>query len=287
MLSTGGTRYLPTRVRHLSPAEIIRSARDVFGSPRVGLAEDSPALKIALAALEVMPPLELAADTTALPAVPDELRRWIASLSGRIARALSESAPRLFSERATVEGFVDTYGRRIFREPLTPSLRAELLRLFEQTREHVPFTMSVAMFIGHLFADGRFLTRTELGVRHGGIHNTPLTHHEVASALSYFIWGTAPSDQLLDAAALGLLDDPRVLKGFTDVMLVDERAQRVMSVQDNVPETLLKLAFGDEGGEQIRLDEQAVATIAANARNPRVVTHAIVASPAFRVRRVS
>lgn len=278
---------MPTRVRHLSPAEIIRSARDVFGSARVGLADDSPALKIALAALEVMPPLDQAANEVALPVVPDELRRWIASLSGRISRALAESAPRLFSERSTVEGFIDTYARRIFREPLAPEQRTELVRLFEQTRQHVPFTMSVAMLIGHLFADGRFLTRTELGARNGGFHNTPLTHHEVASALSYFIWGTSPSDQLLDAAALGLLDDPRVLQGFTDVMLVDERAQRVMSVQDNVPETLLKLAFGDEGGEQIRLDEQAVAAIAANAHDPRVVTHAIVASPAFRVRRLS
>ena len=287
MLSIDGARYLPTRVRHLSPAEIVRSARDVFASAQGISNPNGPAVAIALAALEVVPPFEHAGIEVELADVPNDVRQWIASLAGRIARAIADTAPKLYAERTIVESFLDTYARRIFREPISAAQRAELTGLFQRTREHASFTMSLATLIGRLFGDGRFVTRTELGVRNGGIDHTTLTHHELASALSHFIWGTAPSDQLLDAAGLGILDDARVLKSFADVMLVDQRGERILGVRDRVPEVLLGLAFGDQGGTQIRLDEHTVATIAQNARNPRVVAQAIVASPAFKTRKIA
>jgi hypothetical protein len=46
-----------------------------------------------------------------------------------------------------------------------------------------------------------FLYRSELGTDSGGTYT--LTPHEVASRLSYLLWGTMPDQQLMAAAGRG------------------------------------------------------------------------------------
>lgn len=49
-------------------------------------------------------------------------------------------------------------------------------------------------------------------------------HHELASRLSYFLWGSMPDEELLRLADQGLLDDPKVVEAQARRMLVDGRS---------------------------------------------------------------
>ncbi|WP_439623348.1 DUF1592 domain-containing protein [Gemmata sp.] len=53
-----------------------------------------------------------------------------------------------------------------------------------------------------------------------------LTDFALASRLSYFLWNSAPDDDLLDAARKGTLTDPAALRAQTERMLKDPRAER-------------------------------------------------------------
>lgn len=55
-------------------------------------------------------------------------------------------------------------------------------------------------------------------------HRKRLTDHELASRLSYFLWGSMPDEQLLELAAAGKLRDDDVLTGQVNRMLADPKA---------------------------------------------------------------
>ncbi|MEQ8784832.1 MAG: DUF1592 domain-containing protein [Pirellulaceae bacterium] len=55
----------------------------------------------------------------------------------------------------------------------------------------------------------------------------PLTDHEVAARLSYFLWSSMPDDELLALADAGRLQDERVLEQQTRRMLRDPRAREL------------------------------------------------------------
>jgi len=54
----------------------------------------------------------------------------------------------------------------------------------------------------------------------------PLDDYALASRLSYFLWNTAPDDELLALAAKGTLHRPKVLRAQTDRLLGDARSRR-------------------------------------------------------------
>ncbi len=53
----------------------------------------------------------------------------------------------------------------------------------------------------------------------------PLTDHELATRLSYFLWSSMPDDELLAAADAGVLGDDAVLAAQTERMLADPRSR--------------------------------------------------------------
>jgi hypothetical protein len=67
-----------------------------------------------------------------------------------------------------------------------------------------------------------FLYRVEVGT--GGDLAT-LTPYELASRLSFALWGRAPSEDLLNRAAQGALDKPEGLADVASTMLADARAR--------------------------------------------------------------
>ncbi len=55
----------------------------------------------------------------------------------------------------------------------------------------------------------------------------PLTDHQLATRLSYFLWSTMPDDELMQLASEGRLQDPDVLAGQARRMLKDRRAREL------------------------------------------------------------
>ena len=77
---------------------------------------------------------------------------------------------------------------------------------------------------------------------------------ELASRLSYFLWSSAPDDQLLSIASQGKLKDPVVLEQQVKRMLTDPRSEalaanfagqwlRLGGLQDVLPEAVLYPQF--------------------------------------------
>ncbi|MCS6898680.1 MAG: DUF1592 domain-containing protein [Myxococcales bacterium] len=122
--------------------------------------------------------------------------------------------------------FIEGFGRRAFRRPLTGAevARYEKLAQGQPTHEKAVEAVVRAMVLSPLF-----LYRSELGVpQPDGSYR--LTDHEIASALSYTFWGTLPDDELASAADQGKLSDPKEIEAQARRLLASPRARVTLGV---------------------------------------------------------
>ncbi len=121
--------------------------------------------------------------------------------------------------------FVRSFGRRAFRRPLTADEEAALLSLQADAIERDDFWVGIESVVTTVLQSPSFLYRVEVGVPVDGEPSLRrLTGYEMATRLSYFLWGTMPSDDLLDAAEAGELDDPEGVRAMGQQMLDDPLA---------------------------------------------------------------
>ena len=122
-------------------------------------------------------------------------------------------------------GLVRSVGRRAFRRPLTPEEEARYQAVFARGEElyGAGFANGAALVVRALLQSPHFLYRTELGPA-----GEPLSSHEVASKLSFWLLGTTPSDSLLDSAGAGELADVERLEAVARQMLEEPSALEVM-----------------------------------------------------------
>jgi hypothetical protein len=138
-------------------------------------------------------------------------------------------------EAGCLEKFLDTFGQRAWRRPLEADERENLRRAFRDART-TSFADGIQSVIQILLLSPQFMYRIERGVPAAGQSALRLTSWELASRLSYLLWGSMPDEPLFAAAAAGklgtreevlaqarrLLDDPRaarMLQRFTDEWL--------------------------------------------------------------------
>lgn len=123
--------------------------------------------------------------------------------------------------------FVESLGRRALRRPLTGDEVDLYVELFDSEAADGDFYEGMRLVVRSLLMNPELLYRTELGEPAGsGLYR--LTPYEVASALSYGLWGTMPDDELLDAAASGELDDPDGLEDQARRLLDHPRGRAQM-----------------------------------------------------------
>jgi hypothetical protein len=154
----------------------------------------------------------------------------------RVAEEIAETAmadvdtlvpcPAGTDEAACGQQFVDDFGMRAFRRPLTEDERVVLVGLFEQGREAAGLAGGLQMVVQTALQSPQFLYHVELGMpQPGGTQDiVALGEYELASKLSYFLWDSMPDDALLDAAAAGELAEPDALRAQAERMLADDRA---------------------------------------------------------------
>jgi hypothetical protein len=130
------------------------------------------------------------------------------------------------TDEACFRSFVTTFGRRALRRPLTAEevdRFASLLAEAEATGEfHDAVEVALRAFLQH----PEFLYRVEVGTPEPDAPGVfRLSDHEIGARLSYFIWGSTPSDALLDLADAGELHTPEQITAAAEEMLADERAR--------------------------------------------------------------
>jgi hypothetical protein len=123
--------------------------------------------------------------------------------------------------------FIRTFGRKMFRRPLTTDEEQKYQVLFTSGTSLVAsgdaFADGVRMTIEAMLQSPHFVYRSELGS-----DGAPLSGYEMASKLSFFLRDTTPDDALLDAAAAGELDTAQGVLDKATAMLEEAGALAVV-----------------------------------------------------------
>jgi len=124
----------------------------------------------------------------------------------------------------------ETILRRIagtaFRRPVEVPMMEDLLRFYDLGAAEGGFEIGVRTALEAILASPHFTFRLEReppGQAPGDIY--PIHDLDLASRLSFFLWGTFPDEELLEKATEGVLSDPDVLQEQTLRLLADPRAE--------------------------------------------------------------
>jgi hypothetical protein len=129
-------------------------------------------------------------------------------------------------EEACARAFVERFGARAYRRPLTPTERDRLLAVFAVGRTGGSFGEGIEVTLRAILQAPAFIYRAEHGrPARPGEKLVGLTGHEVATRLSYFLWGTMPDARLFEAAARDALATPAQVAAQARQMLADPRAR--------------------------------------------------------------
>ncbi len=146
---------------------------------------------------------------------------------------------------------ISSLARQAYRRPVTQEDLEGLLTFYQDGRKDGDFESGVRNALRAILAGPHFIFRLEerpAGVRPG--QNYRIGDLELASRLSFFLWSTAPDEELIRAAAAGKLHEPLELEKHVRRMLADPRSEslatrfaaqwlRLADLENMVPDALL------------------------------------------------
>ena len=148
--------------------------------------------------------------------------------------ASEESLKRVFTcghsreghDASCAKNIVADLARRAYRRPVTDEEVSELTKLVEMVRKDGDsFEEGVCLAIQRMLISPHFLFRVEKAPKgEDGKDVHPIRQHELASRLSYFLWGSMPDEELLTCADEQRLREPAVLETQVKRMLDDPKA---------------------------------------------------------------
>jgi hypothetical protein len=215
--------------RRLSRAELDNTVRDLLGDdthPATRLLPEelySPydndyAAQTASGAL--IDSLEALATDVAARVIADDAMR------ARIVTCTPKSAGDVDCFREVVSGFA----QRAFRRPVTQDETDAYMTLLDFATEDNPdvphgFDTAVELLVRSVLQDPEFLYRIEVGKATQDSRVFALSDYEMASRMSYLLWGTTPDAALLADAAGGKLQKSASRITVARRMLEDDRAR--------------------------------------------------------------
>ncbi|AKF11480.1 DUF1592 domain-containing protein [Sandaracinus amylolyticus] len=128
---------------------------------------------------------------------------------------------------ACASEFIERFGRRAYRRPLTSEESASLRALYREGAALGDHRTGIQVVLEAILVSPSFLYHVE-GAEPDAAPGAvmPLSGHEIASRLAFFLWRSVPDEELLDAAEAGELDDPANVEMQARRMLEDARAAR-------------------------------------------------------------
>lgn len=209
--------FVQPTVRRLSPSELQRTLEDIFPST------DLPTLLfVAPETRNFFDNQSLSTANSSLATQYDHINAQ--AIAQQVTTNLAPYLPCDASEGATCgQAFVQQMGRRLFRRPLTTEEEDLFASFFSTGPVSDDFTLAAEIALQTMLSSPAFLYRLEFG-SDPLAPSTTLSPFETATRLSYFLWGTAPDDALLDAAETGTLSTPAGLESEVDRMLADDKA---------------------------------------------------------------
>jgi len=210
----------PRVLRRLSHVEYGNTVRDLLGlssRPELGFATDD----------EVHGYLNAAGALDIPPLLLEQYRDAAEELSdAAVAQRFDELMPCPETSTLCAAEFVEEFGRRAWRRPLTEADRDRYLGIFVAAAEDEGFRAGIRWVIAGLLQSPHFLYRSELGQE--GADGFTLSDWELATELSYLVLQTTPDDLLLDAAQAGELSTPEGLGDQLERLTATDGASRTM-----------------------------------------------------------
>lgn len=130
-------------------------------------------------------------------------------------------------EAPCAKQIISGLAQRAFRRPLNDTLLKPLLAFYDSGSKAGGFEAGVRDALTAILASPFFLYRVEGGGGAGGVHT--LTDIELASRLSFFLWGSIPDDELLAVAMRGELGQPAALDHQVRRMMADPKARSLIT----------------------------------------------------------
>ena len=158
---------------------------------------------------------------------PRSLQRFL------VAEPDEKTSPEVAARRV-IEDFLP----RAFRRSIPESEILEYLALFHAAYKADPsFMVAIRLTLQAVLISPKFLFIAEEPNFDSKPHK--VTDHELASRLSYFLWGSLPDDELLKAADEGNLSDSRILHDQFQRMLGSQHSRKVRNFSQNFVEQWL------------------------------------------------
>jgi hypothetical protein len=128
---------------------------------------------------------------------------------------------------ACLTTYIQTMGRRMYRRPLASDEVNGLTALAASAAVATDPTSGFQAVLQAMLQSPYFLFRVGIGTANPAQPTiVGLNGFELATRLSFFLWGTTPDDALLDKAQGGALDNPAGVGAVVGQMLVDPRSRR-------------------------------------------------------------
>lgn len=137
----------------------------------------------------------------------EQLLNTAESIGNAVSASLTSLLPCASSADAACAGeFIDTYGERLFRRPVTEAEKTQYLAFFDTALADTDFRKAIKWLTAALIQSPKSVYRSEIGSVNGTTRS--LSQHEVATLLAYAFTGTTPSADLLAMADQGQLTNP-------------------------------------------------------------------------------
>jgi len=215
----------PTPLRRLTRFEYNNTVQDLLG--------------VTLTPADQFPPDEIAGgfnnNASVLTVSPLHAEKYTEAAELLAAEAVKNLStlvacdPAALGEEACAQQFVQTFGRRAFRRPITPEESDRLMRAYTAGRTGGTFAEGIEVVIRYALQAPAFLYRLESSGAPSADQRIPLSQYELATRLSYLLWGSTPDDALLAAAEAGELSTKEQIATRARAMLTDARARRAIA----------------------------------------------------------
>jgi hypothetical protein len=153
---------------------------------------------------------------------------------------------------ACATSFISSFGRRAFRRPLTTAETARFQALYTNRMmitQNGTFDQAVQVILKAFLLSPTFLTKAEFSEATPEGSSYALNSWEMASRLSYTLWGTMPDDALFTAAMANQLTTPADILAQAQRMVMDPKARAKTAA--------FHMAYAHQGGGDDRWAQAA------------------------------
>jgi hypothetical protein len=214
----------PAYLRRLTRREYDNTVRDLLGASMGSLSSEFPPEE-----------LEHSFANGGIRTVSDTLAEGYLKAAEKIGKGVVSQLsqvvpcdPKQKSDDACLDAFFDGFGKRLWRRPLEDDEKQRLRARFKENANG-SFADGLDAVVQIMALSPSFLYRAERGQPVSGTDYQKLAPYEMASRLSYLIWGSLPDADLFKAADGGGLSTRADVYAQAKRMVADPRAAEMVA----------------------------------------------------------